>query len=387
MKNLNAQLKSLKAFKDHPRFGGRGVEFFATEETKLMAAIGHEPSAAPVRYGLRDYLEYYKATLGPVMMRSMAGATAGIVFLFGGWLTTVNAATNSLPGDSLYGLKLITEQVQLRMSSLDQRAVLHTEFAERRLQEVVALQQTGAVDSAEVRVAFDGFKREVSSANNDLQALQQTGSAVAVATAGKVEGKLASLDAVLDQSAAAGDATATLVAQEAKDVSREAQSAAVTVAVDSHAFTETPQSTQELQQMFMRQLGDLEARQAFDLHRIEMVRKARASEDPRLLGLTLMTSSELGTLEKTVKATEEFLAEATAAYGSGNFRVAFDMLNGVDGTLQQAEYRMAQTEIAITQAFLQPLVPQAAPTLAPVQEPVQEPVEEPQNSDTIVVTE
>lgn len=369
----------LSALQDDPRMGGRSAEFDVAQKARVMAAIGHEPLPVPVHYGARDYFEYYKATVGPVMVRSMAGATAGIVFLLGGWLTTVNAATNSLPGDSLYGLKLITEQVQLRMSSLEQRAVLHTEFAERRLQEVVALQQNGDVDANEVRVAFDGFRREVTSANDDLQTLQQTGSAVAVATAGKVEGKLASLDAVLDQSAAVGDETSG--AQEAISVSREAQSAAVTVAVDSHVTQVTVASTQELQQMFMRQLGDLEARQAFDLHRIEMLRKARASDDPRLVGLELISTSELGTLEKSIKSAEVTLADATTAYGSGNFRAAFDMLNGVDGTLQLGEYRMAQVEIAITQAFSQPLIPQTPPT--------EEPIELPVNGDTTpaIVTE
>lgn len=383
MKNLNAQLKGLKALKDHPRFGGRSVEFYVTQEAKLMAAIGHEPSATPVRYGLGDYVEYYKATLGPVMMRSMAGATAGIAFLLGGWLTTVNAATNSLPGDSLYGLKLITEQMQLRMSSLEERAVLHTEFAERRLQEVVELQQNGDADAVEVRVAFDGFKREVTSANDDLQTLQQTGSADAVATAGKVEGKLASLDAVLDQSAAVGDATS--VVQEAIDLSREAQSAAVTVAVDSHTTAVTAESTQELQQMYMRRLGDLEARQAFDLHRVDVLRKARASDDQRLAGITLPTTTELGMLEKKIKDAEIALTEATAAYGGGNFRVAFDILNGVDGTLQLVEFNMAQAEIAITQAFAQPIVSELTPTEMPVQEP--ENIEPQVNSDTTTVTE
>lgn len=346
-KSINAQLKALVALKDHPSFGGRGVDFKNAEEAKLMAAIGHTPSATPVRYGVREWAEYFRVTTGPLVARSFAGATAGVVLLLGGWMTSVNAASNSVPGDSLYGLKLITEQVQLRLASLEQRAVLHTEFAERRLQEVATLQQSDSVNEENVRVAFDGFTREVSSANSDLTALQETGSADAVATAGKIEEKLASLDAMLD------DSTPT---QEAQDASRDAQTAAVAVVVESHAATETTESTQEMQQMFMRQLGELEARQSFDLHRVDVLRKARANDDPRLDAVELPTTSELGITEKKIKSAEVTLNEATATYGNDDFRTAFDMLNGVDGTLQQIEYDMAQAEIAITQAFAEPVV-------------------------------
>lgn len=348
-KNLNAQLKTLRVLKDHPRFGGRSVEFATAEEAKLMAAIGHTAAVAPVHYGVREWFEYFRATFGPAVARSFAGATAAVVLLLGGWMTTVNAASNSLPGDSLYGLKLITEQVQLRMASLERRAVLHTEFAERRLNEAVALQQNENVNADNVRVAYDGFTREVSSANSDLHALQATGSQDAASTAGKVEEKLAALDVVLDQST--GAAEVDDVAQEAKDASRDAQSAAVTVVVDSHASTETTESAQEMQQMFMRQLGELEARQAFDLHRVDRLRSVIATDDGRLANLTLPSAADLGLLLKNIKTADATLNEATAEYGNGNFRSAFDMLNGVDGTLQQIEYGMAQAEIAITQAF------------------------------------
>lgn len=350
----------LSALRDDPRFGYRTPELMAAEEAKIMAAIGYTPSATPVRYGLRDYFEYYKATLGPSMVRSFAGATAGIILLLGGWLTTVHAASNSLPGDPLYGFKLITEQVQLRMASLEQRAVLHTEFAERRLHEAVTLQENGATDADDVRVAFDGFKREVSSANSDLQMLQQAGSADAVETAGKIEQKLASLDAVLDQTVGTD---ATIVAQEAKDISREAQTTAVAVVVDTHESGDTVAPTVEMQQMFMRQFGDLEARQSFDLHRLEVIYNAVTSDDPRLADIALPSTVELGLVEKILLGEETRLADALTGYNSGDYRAAFDMLQSIDGELQQEEYRMAQTEIAITQSFTQP--PDVTPTDPP----------------------
>ena len=79
--------------------------------------------------------------------------------------------------------------------------------------------------------------------------------------------------------------------------------------------------------------------------------KPRANDDPRLDAVDLPTTSELREYRKNIKSAEVTLNEATTEYGNGNFRTAFDMLNGVDGTLQQIEYGMAQAEIAITQAM------------------------------------
>ncbi len=348
----------LSALKDDPNFGGRSLVVRAEQKAKIMAAIGHDVNAAPVPYTIFDYLTYYRATMMPVAIRSFGAVAAVFAIFIGGWMTTVNAASKSLPGDALYGFKIITEQVQLRLASLEERAVLHTEFAANRLEEAVTLQKNGSPSGdSNVQDAFDAFTREVASASTDLQTLKENGSADAVATAGQVEQKLATLDTVLDESvAAAPDAFATVAVQEAQDASRETQTTAVAVVVDTHEETESAQTANALREMFMRELGTLTARQTFDLHRIAVLRNAIHANDERLAAAMLPTSAELGILERDIKTAAVHISDATTLYNVNDYRGAFATLRSVDGDLQQTETRMAQAEIAITQSFTPPAV-------------------------------
>ena len=81
---------------------------------------------------------------------SVAASLALFIFLFSG-LSLANAAA-SLPGDSLYPLKLTIEKIQLGIGSNDQKAELTAQFAEERRSETTALIQAGQRQD----VAFDG---------------------------------------------------------------------------------------------------------------------------------------------------------------------------------------------------------------------------------------
>lgn len=366
-KSLRAQFDLLK--KD-PRYGWRSEEFLAAEKRKLMLAIGADPDAPLRTYTWRDYLEFYRATLMPKMVRTFGTAMAGIALVFGGWLTTTHAASRSLPGDPLYGLKLITEQAQLRMSSLEQRAVLHTEFAERRLQEAVALQATGvATAQPDVLLAFAAFRQEINSANNDLQELRSTGNGAAAATAGIVEQRLNALDTVLDETVAVSNNTeVTTEVQVAKDASREVQSTAVSVIVDDHEAQQTEASQRELKEMFLREYGNVEARQQFDLHRIEVVRNAMTTQAERLAGQVLPTQADLDAIDAAVVGVGERIGDAMDAFALGGYRSAFDLLRSLDGELLQAESRLAQIEFTIINALSTPVeeqTPESGDTTEP----------------------
>lgn len=80
----------------------------------------------------------------------------------------VYASTDSLPGDPLYGVKRVTEQIQLFFAPTGtRRAELHMRFAERRLEETQALIETeGKVDeetlaaiAEETELAFEEVER------------------------------------------------------------------------------------------------------------------------------------------------------------------------------------------------------------------------------------
>lgn len=349
------QLHSLAALKNDPRFTARSVSFRAEQEAQLLRAIGSRSSSPVASYSWGDYLSYIRESKLPTLTRSFAAAAAGVVLMLGGWITTVDAAANSLPGDTLYGLKLVSEQVRLRLAPLEQRAVLHTEFAERRLDEVIALQHAGTVESANIKVAVEAFKNEITSANADLQQLVLLGSAEALQTANALEGKLTSFDAALNETAAtSANVEVSTQVEDAKDAARETQSTAVSVVVDSHEEQATDYSQRELQDMFQRELGDLRGRQTFDVHRVEVVQGSLAAHADRLAGVIVPSADDFKVITYAINNADKGISEAMNLFALGGYRGAFDKLRSVDGELLLVEARLAQVEIAIVTALTSP---------------------------------
>jgi hypothetical protein len=81
----------------------------------------------------------------------VAAGLALLLFLFSGFGLVRTAAT-TIPGDSLYPVKLIAEQIHLNIVPEDQKIVLKTQFAEERRQETSVLIQADIKQD----VAFDG---------------------------------------------------------------------------------------------------------------------------------------------------------------------------------------------------------------------------------------
>jgi hypothetical protein len=74
---------------------------------------------------------------------AIALALLAFLFLSAG---TVAASTNSLPGETLYPVKRASESAQLFLASPADRAALHATFAGRRLNEIAALVERGAIN-------------------------------------------------------------------------------------------------------------------------------------------------------------------------------------------------------------------------------------------------
>lgn len=70
------------------------------------------------------------------VVRPVTAVTLIALLVMGGWMSTVSASLNSLPGDVLYSVKLATESVQTTLASKPQETKLRAEFAGRRADEV-----------------------------------------------------------------------------------------------------------------------------------------------------------------------------------------------------------------------------------------------------------
>lgn len=316
-------------------------------KSRLLSRISAD---APVRQESKSYVSWYVSSF--ISKPVTVGVAA--VTLFAGSLSTVSAASSSLPGDTLYSVKRITEQAQLKLASLDRRAVLHTEFAERRLREAAELRSSDPTNSGHqvlAKAAMVEYASELSQASADLKNLQNSvGSSTALAVVTDVQNKIESMKAVIDATAATNStADAGTETVEAKQAVKEAQAVATTVAVDVHEEQATEKSSIELKALFTKDLGTIEARQTFDEHRLETITKA-------VLGVEMFkgvegipTSDDLKRMNYVVKQTRLQIPEAMNNFAAGGYRSAFATLQGIDQELLTLEARTAEIEILIMQ--------------------------------------
>ncbi len=361
-------LKQFKRFKHDPRFGGMDEAAKSASWAKIAAAIGvdDEPVEQPALQGV----SYGTWLLTQYLSKPALVGTFSVVVIASGWLTTVRAS-DSLPGDALYSVKMITEKAQIKLASLDRRAVLHTEFAGRRLQEASDLQDesTNEAESAPlVREAIEAYKQEVASAGENLRQLKDEGGETALATATSVQQNLQDIDTSIDAVVAESvSAEATQDALDAKEVTKVVSEVATTVAVEVHEEDQSDLSAYELKQMFKSELGQIEARQRFDLERIEVIRAALADEAIAYEGFVVPTADELLAFEYPIVAVDSLLSQAMNNFAAGGFRSAFEKLQEIDTSLLAIEAQLAQIEITIMEARAQTPAVEAEAAVEPVE--------------------
>jgi hypothetical protein len=358
-------LKQLKSLKHDSRFGGMDTAAKASSWDRIANAIGagDELQAAPAAAGS----SYGVWVLSQYLSRPLVAGAFSVAVIASGWLTTVRAS-DSLPGQKLYSIKMLTEQAQLKLASLDRRAVLHTEFAGRRLQEAADLQEesTNESDSAPlVREAIEAYKQEVASAGESLRQLKDEGSAQTLSTATTVQEGLQAIDTTLDEVAAvSGTVEATQEALAAKEITSEVNEVATTVAVEVHEEEQSAGSAQDLKEMFKNTLGEIETRQRFDLERLEVIRAALADPSIDYGELVLPSADDLLGYEYTIVAVDSGLSAAMNSFAAGGYRDAFERLQELDTELLQIEASLANIEITIMTARAQtPVVVEDEPVV------------------------
>lgn len=334
MKELRSQFAALK---HRPEAGAVSVSRKAEGRDFLMQAIGHQEVVAErIAAGEKTAFSFW--TMRQFISMPIASLASLCILVFGGWMTTVNAAS-SLPGDTLYNVKLITERARLRFVSLEHKAVLHTEFAERRLQEVVAL-STDPNRQDDLEKAASAFQRELALAEGDLRRMQEEGSQDTLAVAGEVENKIDQLAAVISDSSE-NTAQVPQVTQ-AQEVAREASQSVVEVMVDTHEASEDQElSSREMLNLYKDTVSEIRDTEAFLLGRLAVVERIATEMD--------LDIEEIHALEYDIATTMERMGEADAFVAAGGYRAAFEVVNGIDATLREAERSVNAIEFSIVQ--------------------------------------
>lgn len=338
----------LQQAKETPEFGG---DFARVEErafSRVLSSIGKtDVQATP--FGLREYVQYALRDSVHLFVRPFMVGVAGVSFLFGGWIASVHASMDSLPGDVLYSVKLATERVQIQLSGSQRRAKLHTEFASRRLQEVTDLSVSDRPDKAvQVKVAVQKFQEEVKQARTELATARAENSVEATAIATVIDQKNTQLKNLLEQSQDIVPADSQEEVAKAQEEVRQSEEQVLDTLVESHEVSQEAHTADTLQQKFQITYRALVQRSALNRGRLEVLSQ-KATDVAEATGLSeTEVLANLQTLRARNSSFEPDLSEAQNLLAAGGYRASFAKLQSIDDVLKDTENHLAEMEIALT---------------------------------------
>ncbi len=378
---MNTLKKQLRALKNHQAFGAVDELRYRQEKNRVMSVVRAEAQTIEIKQeigvqvgGHRGW-SYASWLMSQYVSRPAVAGAFSIAMVASGWMATARAA-ESLPGDTLYSVKILTERAKLSLASADRKAVLHTEFAQNRLQEATRLQSASA-DQPErnplVAQALEAYEMELAYAGEELMAL--SGEAT-LSTVASIQENLNSVDTALDATLAqTDDLTESSQVLAAKEATQEASRLAASVAVDVHDKAPSEESTIALKETFKQKLGDLEARQQFDLQRVTVIEGMLSELDPEVIANDPILSAEQTRLYVvTIEDTEKAIGEAMEMFAAGGYKTAFATFDEASSSLLAVEASLAQIEIAIMNIKATP--PATEPVDTPAEEPADQSIDE-----------
>ena len=164
--NLLHNLKQFRRVEAEAGFkASLGERLRARSEVYKMPVVDE----VPVFGGWKRYFQVHS------LARVTAVAMCVLLVAGGGSILTVSAAQNSLPGDFLYGIKIVKEKVQTAVvTSPEAKVKLKIAFAGNRLEEAKVLAVKNGPDaSAKIAQAVKGFEQEMAAAAEHLDKIKE----------------------------------------------------------------------------------------------------------------------------------------------------------------------------------------------------------------------
>lgn len=180
MKELISQLENLK----NTREGGSPDERWiaSTRETLLMQ-INNTTTTNSKKTFARNFQEFVSVFRPENLTRAIATPLAVVLLMFGTWMTgsaVTDAARDTLPGETLYSMKLLGEKLSLRTSSKEALSERRLDIAGRRLEEMSILASTtDSLKTEKLAALSERFALQMDAVREDLTTVGATGDAEA----------------------------------------------------------------------------------------------------------------------------------------------------------------------------------------------------------------
>ena len=145
---------------------------------KLVVEMRKEVlSKAPVFYDLgHNYSKKSIFNLNKLFANKMAVSFATILFVLTGGLSASYASKSSLPGDTLYPVKIASENVVLAIASEDKKAEVEIEQAGKRLEELARISEKPSdINQGEkLKQLVSSFEEKINKAQNGLAKIEDS---------------------------------------------------------------------------------------------------------------------------------------------------------------------------------------------------------------------
>jgi len=341
-KDIFQQLNTLK---NDPRAGAVSEVERLNARTKLMQAISIRD--LELEFATTENEGFFRWSVVDYLSAPLSVAILIFVIGVSGWFTTVSAA-GSLPGDQLYSVKIATEKAMLTLASQEHKAILHTEFAERRLEESEAVLEADGPDAKNIyRETLNAFKIEIALASEGVQTLYKENSEDidVQSVAEHVDKKIAELNTSLRETVT-DIAVVTNEVKEAQIVAEEISNEVETAIVEETVKVIDDSTNQiDVSERVRDTVNEINQRKAYLIGRLSVIDSAIQNNEDLDIEATLS--------ESDIEFSTEKLSNAMDSMARGGYENGFETLHEIEMQLSDLESRIVDMEVEISTAFME----------------------------------
>ncbi|MBI5222042.1 MAG: hypothetical protein HY980_00915 [Candidatus Magasanikbacteria bacterium] len=237
-----------------------------------------------------------------------------------GWIASVSATQNCLPGEICYGVKLATEKTQELVTVVagakEQQAQMHMEFATRRAKEAKKVVENNAVDAPQrAAEAMHKLEKSVQSANHAIKVVAEENPGKAVEAVKDMQEKAKEINQTLTDVAAQSGAETGVNVAGAKQVVKDSSLEVVEAMVQKKESGATDVSDEAVKGLVktqidavLRDVGETQGRAADAVMALESASTTPSGLSP---GLVITVSSTIlvatSSMQAVVSSTEQIV--------------------------------------------------------------------------------
>lgn len=305
-------INNLHALQGIQSGGDPAASWRAATRDELVQNAVRDLRAAPAFPAHVVVASWIRATfprnLNALVFKPVLVGVAALGVLLGGWVTTVSASYNSLPGDAFYGVKLAAERAQVSLVAREgDRAKLRVEFLGRRVDEVAKIADSpGDTDARaeQVSAVVRRITEQAASVQKNLETLKTSKSDETVEVARLVDRKAGEFQHSLTSSVPNVPAAAQAEVKAASSLVADTSVKAVAVLMDSHAQGNVAVSTDSIKEKIEEHIATASA-------------ETPAAKQTLTAAKELLAKNDLsGALSKIAEVSKLSLEQAQAATSS-----------------------------------------------------------------------